>query len=703
MSVFDDNLKALRTLKPPFTNKRLGYIGRYNADGTADSDPRSGLSDEYVWVRFGEDRGATRIKNLRVRAAWGLPVWVEFNELTREDEITGVHSLLAPEVVGGALAAALNAPSVPASVSTPTAAQDVVPGGIFADAGGGRAVRIAATWTPFGTWWDGTSTITLTPTATANHKAFVLIGIQSDGTYTTSLTADRALALTLLTAERLPTAAGATDIKTVTDANADVWWVGGVELANGATSIDSTRIVDRRFWTLPVFTGATGSVAGVTGLVPAPSATDDVKALFGNGTYQSVVKADGTVAMAAALNLNGYDLNAVNWLNFDDSTELTIASGAVTAAQTFHRIDTESDAASDDLDTVSGGSDGRLLIIRADNAARTVVVKHNTGNIQLFGAADVSLDETYKAMLLIYDGTLSKWVQVGGSGSGGGGGGTITGDVLPSTCEGRLTLTSATPVTTSDVTAATTLYFTPYKGNVVALYDGVSAWTGYTFTERSLSLTGLLATTVYDIFLYDNAGTLTLEATAWTNSTTRATALTLQNGVEVKSGATARRYLGTIYIETAGQCDDSVGRRHVWNRWQQVMRRMLADPSDSSHTYNSSTLREWNGGSTPGNTRVSVVVGLNEHCVRAQMNSAAEGNGTGYGLSINIGLDSSSTGAAITMNVNSPSNNNRTFIGVSYNNYVGIGAHTLRMLQASGTATTTWHGQFSSMTAEIMM
>src|SRR5665213_2163919 len=40
-----------------------------------------------------------------------------------------------------------------------------------------------------------------------------------------------------------------------------------------------------------------------------------------------------------------------------------------------------------------------------------------------------------------------------------------------SICDGRLTLTSGVPVTTADVASATTVYFTPYKGNKIALFD----------------------------------------------------------------------------------------------------------------------------------------------------------------------------------------------------------------------------------------
>lgn len=39
--------------------------------------------------------------------------------------------------------------------------------------------------------------------------------------------------------------------------------------------------------TYSAFTGATGSAAGTSGLVPAPSATDNTKYLRGDGTWQS--------------------------------------------------------------------------------------------------------------------------------------------------------------------------------------------------------------------------------------------------------------------------------------------------------------------------------------------------------------------------------------------------------------------------------
>ncbi len=134
---------------------------------------------------------------------------------------------------------------------------------------------------------------------------------------------------------------------------------------------------------------------------------------------------------------------------------------------------------------------------------------------------------------------------MGISASGGGG------PLDYSACEGRLTLTSGTPVTTSDVTAATTLYFTPYTGNRIGLNNG-SAWQVHTFTELSIAIPATTDTN-YDVFVYDNSGTPTLELLAWSDATTRATAIAFNGGVYVKSGDATRRYLGTIRTPQASR------------------------------------------------------------------------------------------------------------------------------------------------------
>lgn len=167
------------------------------------------------------------------------------------------------------------------------------------------------------------------------------------------------------------------------------------------------------------------------------------------------------------------------------------------------------------------------------------------------------------------------------------------GDPL-SICDGRLTLTSGTAVTTSDVTGATSVYFTPYDGNRIALFDG-NKWKVYPFTERSLALGTLTSGLPYDVFIYDNSGTLTLEFTAWTNTSTRATALALQDGVQVKTGALTRRWLGSFQTTSTTTTEDSFQKRLVHNRYNKRPRPLRRQEGTSSWTYTSATIRQANG------------------------------------------------------------------------------------------------------------
>ena len=83
----------------------------------------------------------------------------------------------------------------------------------------------------------------------------------------------------------------------------------------------------------------------------------------------------------------------------------------------------------------------------------------------------------------------------------------------PDICCGRLTLESGVAISTTDQTAKGTLYWTPYKGNKVSLFNG-SSWKTHTFTELSISVPSEVYR-IYDVFVYDNSGTLTLELNAW--------------------------------------------------------------------------------------------------------------------------------------------------------------------------------------------
>ncbi|HEU0117856.1 MAG TPA: hypothetical protein VFR09_04410, partial [Alphaproteobacteria bacterium] len=136
-------------------------------------------------------------------------------------------------------------------------------------------------------------------------------------------------------------------------------------------------------------------------------------------------------------------------------------------------------------------------------------------------------------------------------GSGGGGGGSI----LASPPQGRLTLTSNTPVMTSDVIGANTIYYTDYVGDYVYNYVS-SAWTANTIGgQLTLNLDENSGDTgyhqsgkIFDVFATLNGGSLVLcTGPAWSSDTSRGTGtgttqISLQNGIWVNTNSMTCRF-----------------------------------------------------------------------------------------------------------------------------------------------------------------
>lgn len=85
--------------------------------------------------------------------------------------------------------------------------------------------------------------------------------------------------------------------------------------------------------------------------------------------------------------------------------------------------------------------------------------------------------------------------------------------------QGYLTLSSGVAVITGDVTNASTVYYTPFAGNQIPIYNGATFVT-FSFAELTLTLTGShLANTIYDLCVYSNNGAPVLvSGNAWSNS-----------------------------------------------------------------------------------------------------------------------------------------------------------------------------------------
>lgn len=94
-------------------------------------------------------------------------------------------------------------------------------------------------------------------------------------------------------------------------------------------------------------------------------------------------------------------------VGFSGVRMITISADSVTAFMDWHWVDTEATAATDDLDTINGGYDGRRLTLFAANASRDVVLKDNTGNLRLNG--DFLLSQIQDSITLMYRAGDSSW------------------------------------------------------------------------------------------------------------------------------------------------------------------------------------------------------------------------------------------------------------------------------------------------------
>lgn len=259
----------------------------------------------------------------------------------------------------------------------------------------------------------------------------------------------------------------------------------------------------------------------------------------------------------------------------------------------------------------------------------------------------------------------------------------------------RLTSQSGTSV--GGGSASGTIYCTTHKGNRMSLYSG-SAWETLTSAEFSLALSGGTASKLHDVFAYNNAGVPTLEIVAWTNDTTRATALTVQDGRLVKSGAVTRRFLGTIYLNGSKQITESTVRLDVWN-YDNRIRRVLRALGSGNYTYTTDTLRQVNASSA---NQVDFVIGIDEDAVTAVAGHEAEGT-AGVIVTTAIGLDSTSAVASgclvMPARLNTSSYIHPCF--AHWDGRPGIGKHFLAWLERStATGTTTWHGTVSSTSVQ---
>jgi hypothetical protein len=306
----------------------------------------------------------------------------------------------------------------------------------------------------------------------------------------------------------------------------------------------------------------------------------------------------------------------------------------------------------------------------------------------------------------------------------------------PLTPGGRLTVTSNTPVLNADATAQGTVYYAPYVHARLPLYTG-SVWAMRAFSQLTLTLnsTDNTSTNLYDIFVVDVGGTLTLgTGPAWTNSTTRADAIALLNGIWTNNASIALRangsaltgspfaaniatYLGTIYCTANGQTGMAFtpaatggGTNNflaIYNAYNQVP--VIATCRDGTTSWTrvaSATIVAMNVGGTGSglNNRISYVDGLGQSSVSAVFQqSCGGGAGDAYpGMARDsttvFDFAAQHTGAGVLT---------ATIPGVWK---PSLGLHYVQELVATASATMTFYGavttptrQLNALTLQLMM
>jgi len=248
--------------------------------------------------------------------------------------------------------------------------------------------------------------------------------------------------------------------------------------------------------------------------------------------------------------------------------------------------------------------------------------------------------------------------------------------------QGYLTLTSGTPIITGDVTAATTVYYTPYVGVLVPIYNGTSFIPTSIVTELQLTLTSShVASNIYDFYIFSLNGVATLgTGPSWSAGTagsitagscargtsTGGAALSRLNGILTNAASMTIRYgngtttttvaanqatyVGSMFVDgTNGQvsCYRSWGQSRkfgIWNAYNRAPIILKAGDSTTSWNYNSATVRASNGSSA---NSLTIFAGLAEEEYNLGFVQSVSSGTSAAGFLLGIGYNSTTAASGL--------------------------------------------------------
>jgi hypothetical protein len=292
-----------------------------------------------------------------------------------------------------------------------------------------------------------------------------------------------------------------------------------------------------------------------------------------------------------------------------------------------------------------------------------------------------------------------------------------SGGAAPPMPQGRLTTQSATPVMTTTQAAKTTLYYTPYIGAFVPIYNG-SNFTPTLFSELSALTTdtakspaAIGVNKINDWFVWLDGVTLRLgHGPDWTDDSNRSAGTALVrvgglwlNNAAITNGPAAQRgtYVGTTRSNASSQLDWQYGAMAtpptqvwfgIWNAYNRVDVAGYTGDATANWTYAATTVRAANGQAT---WRASFVVGLSEDACQAVYNGGSAVSATVGGL-IGVGYDATNGFSAASANQAGP--------GATYQALTApfaitpaIGFHFVSANEAAtGSGTAAFYGTFTT-------
>lgn len=121
------------------------------------------------------------------------------------------------------------------------------------------------------------------------------------------------------------------------------------------------------------------------------------------------VAVDNTLTVSDTLTVSGTaSINGT--FNVGAVVAVTLSSGAFTPSSVYSFIESES-GTTDDLATINGGTAGDIIIFRP-KVSHTITIKHGTGNIETFSAADIDIGLVTNMVTFLFGG--STWRQIAG-------------------------------------------------------------------------------------------------------------------------------------------------------------------------------------------------------------------------------------------------------------------------------------------------